>query len=534
MISSIDRSRLNGEQTQGTLSSISQALTSHTQEVAVTPEKESGQHERDQINHPSPVDSAHIFGEPQVLYSGKGKDRIRDVELGSFQSSDAAANNFGPIAGSTEQELHLEKDLQQIREWQDHTDIITAHENAELEGQIGRHQNHLQLLGAQREQGLQRESEESLAAVVLQKDKLRKYLESGKNATSEHQRQRYQDKSLMLERLRKQFLQWELEEWPSERDGELRCERVEKRREREEGKRIKQEEKRREREEKLSLRAALKLQEREAREYMKREEEERRLVAGTIVRMEEEERLAAQKAAMRDCVVCSDSKIPLDFPVKAPTSSCEHPPQTCTDCLQKWIASELETKGCRGMTCTQCPQLMQYEDIQRAASEATFTAYEKILTRDTLSKLPEFAWCLAAKCSSGQLHASTEGPNSAMMECHTCKFVQCLRHRRAWHHGETCQQYDYRSSGRMAHDAERATTAILDAISKECPGENCGCRIQKWDGCDHMTCRRCKHEFCWECLAPYKQIRRIGNIAHQASCKYHTDNIVPYWPFTGI
>lgn len=33
---------------------------------------------------------------------------------------------------------------------------------------------------------------------------------------------------------------------------------------------------------------------------------------------------------------------------------------------------------------------------------------------------------------------------------------------------------------------------------KNCP--KCGVIIEKVGGCTHMTCRKCKHEFCWVCL----------------------------------
>ncbi|KAF1825972.1 uncharacterized protein K489DRAFT_297765, partial [Dissoconium aciculare CBS 342.82] len=223
-----------------------------------------------------------------------------------------------------------------------------------------------------------------------------------------------------------------------------------------------------------------------------------------------------------DCVVCGDSKHPLDFPIKTPTAKCEHRPQTCVDCLQSWIASEFEAKGCQGLTCSECPRRLQHEDVQRIASEATFAAYETILTRNALSQLPDFAWCLAASCGAGQLNVGAVGD---YMECHSCKYQQCLKHKCAWHKDETCQQYDYRTSGQKARDEERATEAILDDISKKCPGEKCGWRIQKTEGCDHMTCRRCQHQFCWQCLAPHAKIKRIGNTAHQSWCKFHSDNL---------
>jgi hypothetical protein len=336
--------------------------------------------------------------------------------------------------------------------------------------------------------------EQEMARTCMEWQDRMKAIKIRKDAELERQRQRHQDNLRLLEFQREQALRLE-------------------------------------REEGLGLRAAVLLQEEETRECLQREEEERRLAAEAKARQQEEERLAAQLASMRDCAVCGDSKSPLDFPINAPTLYCEHPPQTCADCLQTWIASELDTKGCQGLTCSQCPQVLQYADVQRTASEETFAAYENILTRDALSQFPEFAWCLAAGCGAGQLHVQPQTTDDAMMECHSCKYLQCLMHKCAWHQGETCQQYDYRNSGQKARDDERATEAMLDDVSKKCPGENCGWRIQKTDGCDHMTCRRCKHQFCWQCMASHAEIKRIGNTAHNSTCKFHSNNLTPDWPF---
>ena len=38
--------------------------------------------------------------------------------------------------------------------------------------------------------------------------------------------------------------------------------------------------------------------------------------------------------------------------------------------------------------------------------------------------------------------------------------------------------------------------------TKKCP--KCGASIEKNQGCMHMTCRNCKHEFCWLCTGDWK------------------------------
>jgi len=36
---------------------------------------------------------------------------------------------------------------------------------------------------------------------------------------------------------------------------------------------------------------------------------------------------------------------------------------------------------------------------------------------------------------------------------------------------------------------------------KRCPG--CKTYIEKNEGCIHMTCIKCRHEFCWKCLSKW-------------------------------
>ncbi|KAI0148573.1 hypothetical protein GGR57DRAFT_235154 [Xylariaceae sp. FL1272] len=72
---------------------------------------------------------------------------------------------------------------------------------------------------------------------------------------------------------------------------------------------------------------------------------------------------------------------------------------------------------------------------------------------------------------------------------------------------------------------EAATEEALSRISKVCPNTNCGARIQKTSGCDHMTCRQCHHEFCWRCFADWNTILRYGNRYHRTHCRYHSSRL---------
>merc|ERR1719464_1203808 len=56
------------------------------------------------------------------------------------------------------------------------------------------------------------------------------------------------------------------------------------------------------------------------------------------------------------------------------------------------------------------------------------------------------------------------------------------------------------SSTTSSHDGDLGVLLSSGAI-KRCP--RCGVIVQKNGGCDHMTCR-CRHEFWWSTLRPYR------------------------------
>ncbi len=46
------------------------------------------------------------------------------------------------------------------------------------------------------------------------------------------------------------------------------------------------------------------------------------------------------------------------------------------------------------------------------------------------------------------------------------------------------------------------TANWLTANTKECP--KCFASIEKNGGCNHITCRKCQHHFCWVCLGSWQ------------------------------
>ncbi|CAF1442892.1 unnamed protein product [Adineta steineri] len=79
----------------------------------------------------------------------------------------------------------------------------------------------------------------------------------------------------------------------------------------------------------------------------------------------------------------------------------------------------------------------------------------------------------------------------------------------------TCKQYDQWKSSSTDSD----TLTWLKKNSKKCP--KCHSYIEKISGCDHMTCKKCQHEFCWECFSDYKKIQKDGLNNHMNTCSHY-------------
>jgi ariadne-1 len=68
--------------------------------------------------------------------------------------------------------------------------------------------------------------------------------------------------------------------------------------------------------------------------------------------------------------------------------------------------------------------------------------------------------------------------------------VMCFVCEHQWVHEAQCVQQE--------SDDPNAMPAGI----KKCP--NCGMLTEKNGGCDHMTCKRCRHEYWWTTLRPYR------------------------------
>ncbi|KAH6679152.1 hypothetical protein B0J14DRAFT_292216 [Halenospora varia] len=212
----------------------------------------------------------------------------------------------------------------------------------------------------------------------------------------------------------------------------------------------------------------------------------------------------------------------LIFPTKE-SQNCDHDFDICRACTAEHIRNTLVSCGpsaCENLKCPQCNRKLTHQEILKLADTDTVAKYEKFLLQSFLSKEENFRWCLNPTCQNGELYSS-EAPGDKIY-CGECNFKMCFKHQVPWHKGQTCAQYDSERDPSFAKSHE-----WVKSNTKNCPNRSCRANIQKGEYCFHMTCSICSHEFCWECLADWDEIRVYGRGRHKEGCFFQTSEVGP-------
>jgi hypothetical protein len=225
----------------------------------------------------------------------------------------------------------------------------------------------------------------------------------------------------------------------------------------------------------------------------------------------------------RECIVCVTEKFLNEFEGMY-GDSCLHVERTvCNSCVYENTKCLIEDSMVYygEVECPEpnCHGILDYQGIREillfiGKNDVLFEQYDQHLIYRQLEQMPEFVWCAYA-CGSGQIYDLGGSANPAVT-CVKCNRPTCFKHRVVWHTDMSCDQYDILKSQPSETDANNKW---LEMFSKQCP--QCQWHIQKYEGCDHMTCRYCQHQFCWECFVSYTLIASIGHSQHKTSCSHY-------------
>lgn len=206
----------------------------------------------------------------------------------------------------------------------------------------------------------------------------------------------------------------------------------------------------------------------------------------------------------KTCNICFATKRAKKFT----TLLCGHN-KYCTKCLKELTKANLKDKSLTSVRCphSTCKQPLCESDIRSITKNSmeTLAAFADAGTNDVLNTHPHAKRCPTADCPYAFIN---DGQYAQTMQCPSCTQSYCTRCLINHPKKVSCEL------AKKNRPIDPKTSDWLQNHTKKCP--SCTTRIEKNSGCDHMTCKKCNHEFCWKCKTPYRSAD--GNQAHPNFC----------------
>lgn len=137
-----------------------------------------------------------------------------------------------------------------------------------------------------------------------------------------------------------------------------------------------------------------------------------------------------------------------------------------------------------------CPATPETYVLEAVLPPAVYAKYLDFLVLKNVREDQAAVWCPNEECREAIIIANLREDR---VDCPACKRSFCKQCQLIpWHEGETCDQAKLRSS------PDAGLTEWMQSLGakvKPCP--NCKDAIEKNNGCNHMTCTRCKFQWCW-------------------------------------
>lgn len=255
----------------------------------------------------------------------------------------------------------------------------------------------------------------------------------------------------------------------------------------------------------------------------------------TIVKYDKDRRQYVFNKTPNECRVCLDGKFGSDCIM---FDACGH--VYCKDCMKEHFSVKIRDGDVKGLLCpdTDCESVALPSQVKALVEPELFEKYDAALLDLSLSEMGDIVYCPRKIC---QTPVVKEEGN--MGQCTVCGLAFCILCKTTYHGLEPCKvsEEEYK---RLADNYKNATEdekSIMEQRygkhnlrqviencnseewikkhSKNCP--KCERAIQKFDGCNKMTCMKCRCYFCWLCCVvlpqsdPYSHYRDGGSCANR-------------------
>uniref|UniRef100_A0A7S0DQZ1 RBR-type E3 ubiquitin transferase n=1 Tax=Amorphochlora amoebiformis TaxID=1561963 RepID=A0A7S0DQZ1_9EUKA len=192
-----------------------------------------------------------------------------------------------------------------------------------------------------------------------------------------------------------------------------------------------------------------------------------------------------------ECKICRDDvKIKSSFAL-----GCNH--WFCNTCWTTYLKDKVDSTGTRCIMAT-CPMY----DCHARLPSSVFTKFlpRQLVDKANRASINSFVsenknlrFCPAPRCSK----VLSANGQARTVRC-LCGQSFCFRCNEEAHEPVTCEQV---TLWQAKCEKESETAQWIISNTKKCP--KCLVRIEKNQGCNHMSCQFCKYEFCWVCMGAW-------------------------------
>ncbi|XP_076117218.1 E3 ubiquitin-protein ligase RNF14-like [Mytilus galloprovincialis] len=214
---------------------------------------------------------------------------------------------------------------------------------------------------------------------------------------------------------------------------------------------------------------------------------------------------------------------------------CDH--VYCKECMKEYFTVQIGEGNVNGLYCPEdkCESQAHQSQVKELVPPELYAKYDKLLLQTGLDTMLDIAYCPRPSCQQPVIMDK----EMSMASCASCCFVFCTLCKLSYHGLSPCrikaeglrklkdEWLDGDEATRKLLEKKYGKAAIqqaveesfsnewLDSFAKKCP--HCGAQIQKIDGCNKMTCMKCRAHFCWICngfLAkanPYSHFSEMGS-----------------------
>eukprot|EP01130_Rhizamoeba_saxonica_P009075 TRINITY_DN3683_c0_g1_i4.p1 TRINITY_DN3683_c0_g1~~TRINITY_DN3683_c0_g1_i4.p1 ORF type:complete len:396 (-),score=53.41 TRINITY_DN3683_c0_g1_i4:92-1279(-) len=170
----------------------------------------------------------------------------------------------------------------------------------------------------------------------------------------------------------------------------------------------------------------------------------------------------------------------------------------CLDCLNHYYTININEGKVLDLMCPNpaCETVVEPVHIQAVVSNEIYAKFDSFLAIALINADPTTVWCTNPKGCETAIKANSEVTKHII--CEVCNWEFCMECTEEWHEG-TCE--DYEKWMIKNKKANKKFKKFERKYCKKCP--KCKIRIQKVDGCNHMSCGNCGYQFCWLCNGKY-------------------------------